>query len=347
MASKRSKRASLDETALASSAAAGEPQGEQRGIRRKRSSLSEEIDPKQRDEEAPLEKRRKEEALSVPIKASTEPSESPATNGEKEATEPSNGTKSEDGAHRSPDTPVRVYADGIYDLFHFGHARSLEQAKKLFPNTYLLVGVCNDELTHRLKGKTVMTGQERAESLRHCKWVDEVVEDAPWIVTQDFMDKHQIDFVAHGEDIILENGVDIYKFVKDQGKYKVIKRTDGISTSDIILRIVKDYDSYVRRNLARGYTGKQMNISFVKEKQIQMEQNIKKFKQQMKDRYDKVQNWSKSHRIVEFMKKFGNRVEKLLPPHDELSDDDLTGFTSPDRLSSPEQYTEEEQPPHV
>lgn len=189
------------------------------------------------------------------------------------------------------DKPVRVYADGIYDLFHFGHARSLEQAKKSFPNVYLLVGCCSDALTHKHKGKTVMNEAERYESLRHCKWVDEVVQDAPWVITMDFIEKHNIDFVAHDALPYADAtgaGKDVYEFVKKAGKFKETQRTDGVSTSDLIMRIVKDYNEYVMRNLTRGYTRKDLNVSYVKEKQLQVGMGINKLRQKVKEQQERV-----------------------------------------------------------
>ncbi|XP_004487912.1 choline-phosphate cytidylyltransferase 1-like [Cicer arietinum] len=188
--------------------------------------------------------------------------------------------------------PVRVYADGIYDLFHFGHARSLEQAKKSFPNTYLLVGCCNDETTHKYKGKTVMTEQERYESLRHCKWVDEVIPDVPWVINQEFIDKHQIDYVAHDSLPYADTsgaGKDVYEFVKAIGKFKETKRTEGISTSDIIMRIIKDYNQYVMRNLDRGYSRKDLGVSYVKEKRLRMNMGLKKLHEKVKKQQEKVE----------------------------------------------------------
>lgn len=110
-----------------------------------------------------------------------------------------------------------------------------------------------------------MTDVERYEAVRHCKWVDEVVQDAPWFVDQEFLDSHKIDYVAHdAEPYQSKESGDVYAFVKEQGRFFPTERTDGISTSDLITRIVRDYDAYLRRNLERGVTAKELNISFLK-----------------------------------------------------------------------------------
>lgn len=117
--------------------------------------------------------------------------------------------------------------------------RQLEQAKKAFPDVHLMVGVTGNAETHLRKGLTVLSGAERAESIRHCKWVDEVIPDCPWIVTPEFIDEHQIDYVAH-DDIPYgaDEGDDIYAAIKAQGKFLVTQRTEGVSTTGIITRYV-------------------------------------------------------------------------------------------------------------
>jgi choline-phosphate cytidylyltransferase len=102
----------------------------------------------------------------------------------------------------------------------------------------------------KFKGKTLFNEDERAEMVLHCRYVDEVVPRCPWIVTPEFVEKHKIDFVVHGEDpCVTADGEDVYKTVKDMGKFRFIKRTEGVSTSDLIMRLLRDYDVYLKRNL--------------------------------------------------------------------------------------------------
>lgn len=177
------------------------------------------------------------------------------------------------------DRPVRVYADGVFDLFHLGHMRQLEQAKKALPNAILICGIPSDVETHKRKGLTVLSDYQRVETLKHCKWVDEVIPDAPWCVTPEFLKKHQIDYVAH-DDLPYASGDsdDIYKPIKEKGMFLTTQRTEGVSTSDIITKIIRDYDKYLMRNFARGATRQELNVSWFKKNELEFKKHINDFR---------------------------------------------------------------------
>lgn len=169
--------------------------------------------------------------------------------------------------------PVRIYCDGVFDMFHYGHARLFKQVKGMFPNVYLIVGVHSDEATNNFKGIVAMTEQERYESVSHCKYVDEIITDAPWIHEDlSFLKNHKIDFVAHdGDPYPSGQQSDIYGIFKENNMFLPTKRSTHVSTTKIITGIVKNYDNFIRRQVNRGVSYEDLNLSYLKREQIRFE----------------------------------------------------------------------------
>jgi len=141
---------------------------------------------------------------------------------------------------------VRVWCDGCYDMVHFGHANSLRQAKAM--GDYLIVGVHTDEEITLHKGPPVFTQEERYRMVRAIKWVDEVVEAAPYVTTIETMDKYGCGFCVHGNDITMTaDGTDTYHIVKGAGKYKECQRTQGVSTTDLVGRMLLMSKAHLQR----------------------------------------------------------------------------------------------------
>ncbi|KAH8414976.1 hypothetical protein KR215_000651 [Drosophila sulfurigaster] len=124
-----------------------------------------------------------------------------------------------------------------YDMVHFGHANSLRQAKAL--GDKVIVGIHTDEEITKHKGPPVFTEEERVKMVKGIKWVDEVVLGAPYVTTLEVLDQNNCDFCVHGDDITMTaEGVDTYHLVKSANRYKEVKRTAGVSTTDLVGRML-------------------------------------------------------------------------------------------------------------
>lgn len=132
---------------------------------------------------------------------------------------------------------IRIFMDGVFDIIHSGHFNALRQGRKF--GDILVVGINSDADVEKAKGPTLMNVNERAALVAACKWVDEVVIDTPYTPTLKLLDDLNIDFCSHGDDPCFnENGEDVYTEMKKQNRFKVFRRTEGISTTEIIGRLL-------------------------------------------------------------------------------------------------------------
>ena len=123
----------------------------------------------------------------------------------------------------------------VADLFHYGHVGMLRQAKE--HGDYLLVGVHADETVMSYKRRPILSMEERVASVEGCRYVDEVVADAPLTIDRAWIERHNIDLVLHGDDFSSEMEELCYRIPMAMGLYRTVGYTPGISTTDIIARI--------------------------------------------------------------------------------------------------------------
>ncbi|KAL8821214.1 MAG: hypothetical protein Q9223_000729 [Gallowayella weberi] len=155
------------------------------------------------------------------------------------------------------DVPVskdRIWIDGCFDFSHHGHAGAMLQARRL--GKELIVGVHSDQDILDNKGPTVMTLAERVSAVDACRWSTRSIPHAPYVTSLPWISHYGCLYVVHGDDITSDSsGEDCYRFVKAAQRFLVVKRTPGISTTDLVGRMLLCTRNHFIRSLTRTLSG--------------------------------------------------------------------------------------------
>lgn len=94
------------------------------------------------------------------------------------------------------------------------------------------------------KGPPVMNNEERMKVVNACKWTDEVHAETDYFVSEKVLDQFKCDFYLHGDDPCYNTeGVDMCQELSKVGKFKVFKRTSGVSTTGLTAKLLRLFDS--------------------------------------------------------------------------------------------------------
>lgn len=137
--------------------------------------------------------------------------------------------------------PFRVFVDGVYDLFHQGHARSFEKVVTIAESeafgrkVELIVGVTGDAESASYKRVPVMTEVERDNAVRNHPLVTKVISRSPTAgPSKEFLLEEKIDLVLHGDDFNEEKCKLYYSHAMNLGIFKLFPYEPGVSTTDLI-----------------------------------------------------------------------------------------------------------------
>lgn len=143
-----------------------------------------------------------------------------------------------------------VWVDGCFDIIHYGHINLIRNAKKHGKN--VIVGVHSDRDIDKHKRAPIMQIQEKKFILESLRDVEKVVINAPYVTSPEIMDKYSCEFCVHGSDMVLsKDGTDPYIEVKSLNRFKTVPRTDSISSTEIIERML--FNSRLNKQTKRSF----------------------------------------------------------------------------------------------
>lgn len=91
-----------------------------------------------------------------------------------------------------------------------------------------------------------------------CRWATRAIPKAPYVTSLPWISHYGCWFVVHGDDITSDSsGQDCYRYVKAAGRFKVVKRTPGISTTDLVGRMLLCTKTHFIQSLEKRLAGEE------------------------------------------------------------------------------------------